>query len=285
MMTLSMCSLPCGAAAAGAAGGNGRGAVSRIMNKDERYTEIDLVALLKAFWRHIWLILAAIAVLGGMAFAYARFMITPMYTASALMYVNNNSLSVGSTKVSLSYSDLSAAKSLVDTYVVILNARTTLNEVIRTSGVDYTYKEMQSMVSAGAVNSTEVVQIDVTMPDPQEAERVANTITKVLPGRIADIIDGSSARVVDTAVAPSGKASPSYTRYTALGMLLGLVLSCGFITVRELFDDRVQDEDYLLQRYTDIPMLAVIPDLNQPKHGSYGYYESAASYGGKEAAR
>ena len=64
------------------------------MNKDERYTEIDLAALLKAFWRHIWLILAAIAVLGGMAFAYARFMITPMYTASALMYVNNNSLSV-----------------------------------------------------------------------------------------------------------------------------------------------------------------------------------------------
>ena len=55
-----------------------------------------------------------------------------MYTASALMYVNNNSLSVGSTKVSLSYSDLTAAKSLVDTYVVILNARTTLNEVIRT---------------------------------------------------------------------------------------------------------------------------------------------------------
>ena len=36
-------------------------------------------------------------------------------------------------------------------------------------------------------------------------------------------------------------------------MLLGLVLSCGFITVRELFDDRVQDEDYLLQRYADIP--------------------------------
>ena len=209
MMTLSMCSLPCGAAAAGAAGGNGRGAVSRIMNKDERYTEIDLAALLKAFWRHIWLILAAIAVLGGMAFAYARFMITPMYTASALMYVNNNSLSVGSTKVSLSYSDLTAAKSLVDTYVVILNARTTLNEVIRTSGVDYTYKEMQSMVSAGAVNSTEVVQIDVTMPDPQEAERVANTITKVeldLSGETESIGGAALEELSKQVVAANGPA-------------------------------------------------------------------------------
>ena len=288
MMTLSMCFHPNRAAALSVVGGNVRGAVIQVMDKDERYTEIDLVALLKAFWRHVWLILAAIAVMGGLAFSYARFIITPMYTASALMYVNNNSLSVGSTKVSLSAGDLSAAKSLVNTYVVILNARTTMNEVIREAGVDYTYTDMQGMISAGAVNSTEVVQIDVTMPDPQEAALVANSVTKVLPERIAAIMDGSSARVVDTAVVPSTRSSPSYTSYTARGMLLGLVLSCACVALRQLLDDRVQDEDYLLQRYADIPVLAVIPDLNQTKHSSYGYYEgygSAAACGGKEAAR
>ena len=151
------------------------------MNNEEHYTEIDLTALLKALWRHIWLIAASVIVIGAIAFSYARFFVTPMYTASALMYVNNNSLSVGSTKVSLSAGDLSAAKSLVNTYVVILNARTTMNEVIREAGVDYTYTDMQGMISAGAVNSTEVVQIDVTMPDPQEAALVANSVTKVLP--------------------------------------------------------------------------------------------------------
>lgn len=243
------------------------------MNNEEHYTEIDLTALLKALWRHIWLIAASVIVIGAIAFSYARFFVTPMYTASALMYVNNNSLSVGSTKVSLSAGDLSAAKSLVNTYVVILNARTTMNEVIREAGVDYTYTDMQGMISAGAVNSTEVVQIDVTMPDPQEAALVANSVTKVLPERIAAIMDGSSARVVDTAVVPSTRSSPSYTSYTAL---------------RQLLDDRVQDEDYLIQNYPDIPVLAVIPDLNQTKHSSYGYYEgygSASACGGKEAAR
>ena len=129
------------------------------MNNEEHYTEIDLTALLKALWRHIWLIAASVIVIGAIAFSYARFFVTPMYTASALMYVNNNSLSVGSTKVSLSAGDLSAAKSLVNTYVVILNARTTMNEVIREAGVDYTYTDMQGMISAGAVNSTEVVQM------------------------------------------------------------------------------------------------------------------------------
>ena len=101
-------------------------------------------------------------------------------------------------------------------------------------------------------------------------------------------MDGSSARVVDTAVVPSTRSSPSYTSYTARGMLLGLVLSCACVALRQLLDDRVQDEDYLIQNYPDIPVLAVIPDLNQTKHSSYGYYEgygSASACGGKEAAR
>ena len=94
--------------------------------------------------------------------------------------------------------------------------------------------------------------------------------------------------MVDTAVVPSTRSSPSYTSYTARGMLLGLVLSCACVALRQLLDDRVQDEDYLIQNYPDIPVLAVIPDLNQTKHSSYGYYEgygSAAACGGKEAAR
>lgn len=54
------------------------------MNNEEHYTEIDLTALLKALWRHIWLIAASVIVIGAMAFSYARFFVTPMYTASAL---------------------------------------------------------------------------------------------------------------------------------------------------------------------------------------------------------
>lgn len=42
MMTLSMCFHPNRAAALSVVGGNVRGAVIQIMDKDERYTEIDL---------------------------------------------------------------------------------------------------------------------------------------------------------------------------------------------------------------------------------------------------
>lgn len=50
-----------------------------------------------------------------------------------MMYVNNSSISVGSTQVNLS--DLTAAQSLVETYMVILKTRGTLEEVIKEAPV------------------------------------------------------------------------------------------------------------------------------------------------------
>ena len=58
-----------------------------------------------------------------------------------------------------------------------------------------------------------------------------------------------------------------------LGVLLGMVLSCGVIVVLELLDEQIHDSDYLIQTY-DIPVLAVIPDLLSTK-SSNDYYQSA----------
>lgn len=237
-------------------------------SKDE--IEIDLLALLRALLRHVWVVITATVVCGAIALSYTAFLVTPMYTASTLLYVNNSSISVGSTKVNISAADLTAAQSLVDTYIVILKSRTTLEEIIEETGVNYTYEELKDMISSGAVNNTEIFNVDVTGPDPEETELIANTIAKVLPKQIASIVDGSSVRIVDHAVVPTRKSSPSLTKNTAMGMILGFVLSCGIIVVMELFDTLIKDEEYLIQTY-DLPLLAVIPDLQGGGSGN-GYY-------------
>lgn len=194
-----------------------------------------------------------------------------MYESEALLYVNNSSISVGSTSFSISPSELTAAQNLVDTYIVILKTRAVLNEVIDKAGLDYSYAQLKSMITAAPVNQTEVFRINITSPDPHEAERIANTIAEVLPDKIADIVDGSSVRIVDYAVVPSVRSSPSVTRYTALGLLLGVVVSCFAIVALELSDTTIRSEEYLMQNY-DFPVLAVIPELTAHKSGKYGYY-------------
>lgn len=230
------------------------------MGMDDREEKgMNLLRLLKALWRRAWAIALTAVIIGAGALGCTAAFVAPQYRARALMYVNSSS-SAGRTKAGISQSELSAAQSLVDTYIVILNASSTLNDVIAQTGVDYSYEELSKMVSAASVNSTEIFYIEVISPDPKEAALLANTIAQVLPEKIAAVVEGSSARVVDYAVEPSRRDSPNLALNTAVGMLLGGALACFAVAVLELMDKQIHDTDYLTQTY-DIPVLAVIPDL------------------------
>lgn len=247
------------------------------MSDKKEEMEVDLLELLRVLLRRWWAIVLAVLLAGALTFGYTLFMVDPLYQARTLLYVNNSDISVGSTSFSISNADLTAAQQLVDTYVVILKSRTALNEVIEKADLDYTYEELAEMISASAVNSTEVFEIVVTSKSPTEAERIANTIADILPDKIADIVEGSDVRIVDYAVVPSHRYSPSYTRNTAIGALIGAVICAGILILVYLFDENIRSEDYLTQTYPDIPLLTVIPDMTGAKRsgGYYGYQSSA----------
>ncbi|MGM9615436.1 MAG: YveK family protein [Oscillospiraceae bacterium] len=233
-------------------------------------TEIDLLELAKALMRRAWFIILVTVLVAAAAFGYTYCFVTPMYTATALMYVNNTSFSVGSTSFSISASELTAAQSLVDTYGVILKSRMTLEDIIQKDNLDYTYEELYSMIQTKAVNSTEIFEVSVTSSKPAEAEYIANTIAEVLPDKIAAIVEGSDVRIVDYAVIPSSRTSPSYTKNTAIGALLGLVIAAAVVILQYMLDENIRSEDYLAQTYPNIPLLSVVPDMSNRsrEHGS-----------------
>lgn len=249
------------------------------MQNNNEYVTIDVLKIVNGLVKRIWIILIAMILGGAVLFSYATFFVTPLYEASVLMYVNNSQLSVGATAIKLTSSDISAARGLVETYQVILKARMTLEDVIRIGELDCTYEKLKGMIQTESVNETEVFSITVTCDDPHEAEHIANTIARVLPDKISNVVEGSSVRVVDYAVVPSGKVSPSISKYTIIGMLLGMLVSCGVIAVIEIMDDTVRTEDYLLQNFGDIPLLAAIPDMLDTRskgnyyYKKYGYYK------------
>lgn len=239
----------------------------------EEYIEIDFVRIIDTLRRRAWAIVLAALLCGSVGFSLAYFVLPPEYQSSALLYVNNSSFSVGSTSISLS--DLSASKTLVDTYIAILESRLTLNEVIQQAGVDYAPAQLSKMIKAKAVNGTELFRITVTSKDPAEAELIANTIVNVLPEKISHIINGSSVRTVDLAVAPKNPSGPSITKFTLVGLLCGFAISCGVIVVLDLLDEQIHNESYLLQTYK-LPVLAAVPDLlSSQSSGSYGSYYAA----------
>ena len=237
----------------------------------DKVYEIDILKLIKAVLNHLWIIFLCGVIMGAASFGYTYALVTPTYEASAKLYVNNTSVSLGSSSFNISTSSLSAAQELVNTYIVILQTRSTLNQIIDYSGVqNLSTSALSKMISAEQVNSTEIFEITVTSTDPVLSEKLANAIAKVLPDRIAEIVDGSSVRVVDYAIIPSARSSPDYTKNTLIGIMFGIMASAAVVVLLDIFDTSIREESYLTQAY-NYPVLAVIPDINDSKQNSHYY--------------
>ena len=249
------------------------------MNNEDDVIEIDLMHIFETLLSRIWAIIITGVIGATIAFCWAAFMITPKYQSYAMFYVNNNNLNIGSASFSISSADISASQSLVDTYIVILKTRNTLETVIDKADLPYSYGQLTGMISASAVNSTEVFKVTVTSSNPKEAFKIANAIADVLPDKLSEIITGSGAKVVDYAVVNGTKVSPSIRKYTAIGLLVGAVIASAIIVLLDIFDDTIRDDNYLLTTYEDIPTLAVIPNLMSDRSGSYYYNNYAYKYG------
>ena len=240
--------------------------------------EIDLGRVFRTVLDNAWLVGVVAIICAVVTFASTFFFVTPQYQSSAMFYVNNSKFSLGDASVSISSGDLTTSRNLVDSYIVILNTRATLVDVIDYAGASLTYKQLREMISSEAVNETEIFRVTVTNEDPEEAERLANAIAYILPKRIGTIIDGTSAKVVDAAVVPSSPSSPSYTKNTLIGFLLGFALSVGVIALREIFDITIRSEEDVTQ-VGKHPILAAVPDMTIAGKGSaYSKHSKKGKY-------
>jgi len=247
----------------------------------ETTQEIDLLELAKYLWSKavIIIVVSIIALAGSLAFTY--YFIPAEYESSAVLYVNN--LGNKNDSQTISGSNISAAQTLVKSYIEILKQRATLEEIIEEShlteedGSELTYKKLLNKIEAASVNSTELFEIAVTGNSPYYTLEVANAIVKVLPDKIASIVEGSSVKVVSEAVVGE-KTGPSLLKNGAIGCLAAFVLIVGILTICFLLDKKIHTEEYLLQTY-DYPLLAVVPNLREDSSKKYAYKKNGYKYG------
>lgn len=237
---------------------------------NNREYEIDVLALLGELARRWWVILGVTVLAAALMFGYTRYLVTPLYTSTVSFYVNNGQRPDDS---KISSSDIVASQSLVETYIVILKYGATLDEVIYDANLDITPSQLSDKITCAAINDTEVFQVKVTDPDPETAARIARSIARILPGKVAEVIEGSTVRIVREANVPTRPSSPNLKKNLVLGAGIGFLLSCCYIALRYILDDRIRDAARVLKEQYDYPVLAVIPDLMTSSGDGY-YYSS-----------
>ena len=99
----------------------------------------------------------------------------------------------------------------------------------------------------------------MTYPSATQSAKIVNELTTLASDFIGDMMEGVPPKVVETGEVPDQKTSPSVSKNTLIGVLIGLVLSCGIVTANMLMDDTIKSEDDVMH-YLGIPTLASIPD-------------------------
>lgn len=247
---------------------------NKIINYDEGLS-LDLKSVFKEIGRRWIIIVLATVIAAALGFVISRCCITPTYRSDFAVYVNNKAASNADNNGQLTSQDVSASKSLANTYAAVFVSRTILEDSAENAGLPYSYGKVRGMVSTSISEDTQIVRVYVTTNSPEESYLLASSIAEVAKKEIETIVEGSSMHIVDQPYLPEFKHSPNNSKYLIFGALIGLLLSLVVIIWRFLADKRIRSVEYLEQNYK-FPILASIPDLasknNKNSYGRYGKY-------------
>ena len=100
--------------------------------------------------------------------------------------------------------------------------------------------------------------IAVENEDPELARDIADALRQTASNEIVDIMGIEAVNTIEEANLPTSPSSPSVMKNTALGGILGLVLSAGIIIIIFLLDDTIKTPDDV-ENYLGLSVLTSIP--------------------------
>ena len=81
-------------------------------------------------------------------------------------------------------------------------------------------------------------------------------------------------KIIEEGEVPIFQSSPNLLRNTAIGGMLGIIAAVFLICVAVILNDSIQTEDDI-ERYLQLPVLAVVPDKSGSSRKSAGRKKSA----------
>lgn len=227
-----------------------------VINENDRNSEveIDLIELFGHYRARILWIIIGFVVGALIAGCLTQFAMTPKYTATSKMYmVSSSSQSV------VDLTDFNIGQSLSSDYVELLKTRPIVESVIQEQQLPYSYNELINMIALSVAADTRILSIQVTSPDKKEAMNVANALAEKGVTELPKLMETPEPHIAEYAIIPVNKSSPSLTKNTMIGALLGLILMLVLFTIEFLMDDTFKTAEDIEKAFGVMP-LTVIPE-------------------------
>lgn len=213
----------------------------------------------------LWLILTMMIVGGGTMFCVSKFMMPLKYQSYTSMYVKNSNETIITDGVNLN--DLNASKSLLDTYIAVLQDDAVIevigDELLKKHTADeldgifsvnkeknkISVESIRSCLTMAAVNETEVLKVTAITKDADISAELCNIIADIAPDFLIRVVGAGSVEAIGEAKPDYDPVSPNVMKFTILGILAGMLIAVIIIFVLDFIDNTVKDSDGLSQKY------------------------------------
>lgn len=232
--------------------------------------EIDLREIFGLIKNRLAVIICCTIACAAIAVAATIFLMPEKFQSDATLIVNTRD---AATSATVTNDQINSAKQLVDTYAVILKSDTVMDTVIEKLNLtsvegfeEVTAKTLaEDIVTIAQVDSTQVMRISAVTTNADLSTDIVTEIVNLAPDMIINTVKAGSVEIISAPKAQDEKVSPSLTKNTAIGGMLGLVISMGSVVLSGLLDRTFKSDEDIV-RHLELPVLGVIPDVEK-KHG------------------
>lgn len=232
----------------------------------------DYIAIL----RKRWISIVAITLAGLVAAGAITFASTPIYQASAQVYVSVR----GTSNSSELFQGSNFIVRQVKSYSSLVSSPRVLQPVIDELDLDTTPEELGERVTAASPLDTVLINITARDEDADLSSQIANATARSLAAQVSEIerlvlaegVEGGESTspvqisTVRESTPPTEPASPKTTINLALGLLIGLALGVGTAILRSVLDTRVRTEADVNKVTESSVIGTIIYDEDAPDH-------------------
>lgn len=233
--------------------------------QDNDVVEINLMELVQVLWSKVLTIIFVAATFAAVVFLVEFFFVTPQYTSSTKMLVLARQ-----NEGTLSSSDMSTSTSLTQDYVELIQTREVTENTIQqlglttASGEPMTHERLLAKLDVEQLTSTRIITISVEDPNPELAQKIADTVRELASEHIKNVTDTEAVNVADYANLPDKPSSPHKLRDTVIGGAVGFVLACAVILALHMMDNTIKTSEDV-ERYLGTSVLGAIPMLDSER--------------------
>ena len=235
---------------------------------DDNENELDLMELIHVVMKNLVMIILVGIIAGVGGYTITEVCIDEVYSSSAKMIVNTRY----DLNTTVTNDQISTAKSLVDTYSIIIRSRTVLESAMENLNINSSYEAFASKISVASVNGTEVMGITATDTDPQVAYDIVMEIANIAPDIIMNTVEAGSVKTIEYPVVATDPISPNKTMNGIICTMLGMIIVVTIVLLRFILDDRFKNIADI-EKHLNLPILGIIPDINSCSDAKKGDYK------------